>query len=75
MLKSVQGVQRRHHLQQHISTFTAIAAIRPATRHILLTPEVDDPIPAFARLYKNFRLIDEHAEIIPHSLWRRYPAA
>ena len=70
MLESVQGVEGRHHFQDDIPAFAAIAAIRPAARYILLAAEMDDAIPAFARLYKNFCFIDKHAEIIPHSLGR-----
>ena len=49
--------------ENHVSTASTIAAIRPAFRHEFLPPKTDAPAPAVARLRKNFDPIDKHCRL------------
>jgi hypothetical protein len=46
--------------QDHVTTTSAIAAVRTAFRHKLLSSKTDTPASAVSRLRKNFYPIDEH---------------
>ncbi|MCZ7545925.1 MAG: hypothetical protein M5R40_21450 [Anaerolineae bacterium] len=45
----------------HVAALAAVAAGRPAMRHVLLTPESDQPVAAVAALYENPGLIHKHS--------------
>jgi hypothetical protein len=46
--------------QDHISTATAVAAVRAAFRHKFLSPKTDRAAAAVSGLSKNFDAIDKH---------------
>ena len=56
--------------ENNVAAPAAIAAVRSALRHKLLTPKTDTAPPAIARLRKNFDSIDKH-EAPNYTLWRR----
>src|SRR6185437_3603492 len=46
--------------KDHVTTASAIAAVRPAFRHKFFSSKTDGPAPALSSLCKNFYPIDEH---------------
>jgi len=48
VLEGVQGVEVARDFQDNIAAAPAVAAVRPAARDVLLAPEVDCAVSAFA---------------------------
>ncbi len=58
--KAAKRIKRGAHFQDDIPAAPAVAAIRPAARHVFFAVEVHHAIPAFAGMYQDLCFIYEH---------------